>query len=168
MGWLKFFNKTVFNYFKIFISKTLLSARLTKHRRFLGVFTLCLLVVALLGHNAWALGDNPVSWFVYGTLGAAAEAIIWFIGKLLILVVDVMISVAQYNGFANSQPVRDGWLVIRDLCNMFFILILLIIAFATVLRVSKYSISSLFKKVIFAAIFINFSRLICFLIIDFA
>jgi len=50
---------------------------------------------------------------------------------------------------------------------MFFILILLIIAFATILRVERYSFKKLLPKLILMAVLINFSKLICGIFIDF-
>ena len=49
-------------------------------------------------------------------------------GKLLLVIVHLLISVAQYNDFMNSPAVTTGWVIIRDLVNMFFVVILLIIA----------------------------------------
>jgi len=62
--------------------------------------------------------------------------------------------------------VVKGWAIVRDLCNMFFIVILLVIAFATILRVEGYDIKKMVPKLIIMAILINFSKTICGLIID--
>jgi len=51
---------------------------------------------------------------------------------------------------------------------MFFILILLVIAFATILRIESYNYKKTLPKLLIMAVLINFSRTICGLIIDFA
>jgi len=49
---------------------------------------------------------------------------------------------------------------------MFFILILLIIAFATILRVEQYNLKTWLPKLVLMAVLINFSKLICGVFID--
>ena len=106
-----------------------------------------------------------VSLIGYGTIVYVCVSVL---GQLLLVVIDVMVSIAQYNNFINVDPVKMGWLIVRDICNMFFVLILLIIAFATILHIPGYSIKQLFKRVIIFAILINFSKMICGLLIDFS
>ncbi|MEI7620245.1 MAG: hypothetical protein WCJ57_01600, partial [Candidatus Falkowbacteria bacterium] len=115
---------------------------------------------------------NPVhaSWFgdaVAQLIGWIVYAFVYVIGLLIMLVMWVLIKIAQYNDFINASPVQYGWTIVRDVCNMFFILILLIIAFATILRVEKYSFKTLLPKLILMAVLINFSKLICGVFIDF-
>lgn len=122
-----------------------------------------LLMVLLLPKIAFAgvIGD-----FVLEVVGWLAQIILSVVGQLVILVVDVMITVAQYNGFISAAPVTQGWIIIRDLCNMFFILILLIACFGTILHLNSYNLNSLLKKILLAAVLINFSKMICGLAID--
>jgi hypothetical protein len=89
-------------------------------------------------------------------------------GRVLILLMAGVMSVAQYSNLTTAVPVTTGWVIVRDLCNMFFILVLLLIAFATILRVEGYDIKKMVPKLIIMAILINFSKTICGLIIDFA
>lgn len=115
---------------------------------------------------------NPVQagWFgdaVAQLIGWIVYAFVYVIGLLIMLVMWVLIKIAQYNDFINAEPVTYGWTIVRDVCNMFFILILLIIAFATILRVERYSFKTLLPKLILMAILINFSKLICGVFIDF-
>jgi len=101
-------------------------------------------------------------------IGYVISAFVWIIGKILIQLINLVIWVAQYNDFINSNAVKSGWGILRDVCNMFFILILLVIAFATTLNRESYAMKALLPKFIIAAILINFSKLICGIIIDFA
>ena len=96
------------------------------------------------------------------------SVLVSFFGKLLAVVLHVLVYVAQYNNFINEQVVVEGWKVVRDVCNMFFVLGLLIIAFGTVLRLQNYQAKNLLRSFILGAIFVNFSKTICGLILDFA
>ncbi len=64
--------------------------------------------------------------------------------------------------------VRIGWAMVRDVANMFFVVVLLAIAFGTILGVEQYQWNKTLVKMILAAIFVNFSNLICGIIIDIA
>jgi hypothetical protein len=94
-------------------------------------------------------------------------AIISGLGVVLGLVIEVLVRVAQYNDFINARAIEKGWIVVRDLANMFFILVFLIIAFATILRVESYNYKKHLPKLLLMAVFINFSKTIAGLIIDF-
>jgi hypothetical protein len=111
---------------------------------------------------AWA-GDA-----VAKVIGFIISPIIWLFGQLVIMLLNILIKVAQYNHFIHSSAVSYGWTLVRDLCNMFFVLILLVIAFATILRVESYNLKALLPKLIIMAVLINFSKLICGIFIDFA
>jgi hypothetical protein len=112
--------------------------------------------------------------FVLADSGAVATVVGWILspiialfGKLVVLLLDILVSIAQYNDFINSTAVSYGWVVVRDLCNMFFVLILLIIAFASILRIESYNLKTWLPKLIIMAVLINFSKLICGVLIDF-
>src|SRR3989339_659286 len=81
---------------------------------------------------------------------------------------EYFMELAGYNDFMNAPPVKIGWIMIRDLANMFFIVALMVIAIGTVLGVEQYEWKKSLVKLIFAAIFINFSKLILQLVLDFA
>ncbi len=105
---------------------------------------------------------------VADVLAWIAIPIIELLGGLIAVVVRLLIDVAQYNDFINSRVVSIGWVIIRDICNMLFVLIMIFIAFATVLKIEKYSYTKLLGAVFMAAILVNFSKLICGIIIDFS
>jgi hypothetical protein len=62
--------------------------------------------------------------------------------------------------------VNEGWIALRDMSNMFFIVILLVMAFATILKIDAYGYKQVLKRLILMAILINFSKLIVGLVID--
>jgi hypothetical protein len=119
-----------------------------------------------------------VAFFVVGytnaTVGTAIATMIgwvlfgiaWSLGQLLVLMMEILVWIAQWSTFISAPAVGFGWKIVRDICNMFFVVIMLVIAFATVLRVEKYSYEKLLPKLIIMAILINFSKMICGLIID--
>ncbi len=101
-------------------------------------------------------------------IGGLLGMIIGGLGLILSLIIQALVAVAQYKDFIHAPAVSNGWVVVRDVCNMFFVLILLIIAFATILKVENYSYKKWLPKLILMAILINFSKTICGLLIDFA
>ncbi|MEK6837974.1 MAG: hypothetical protein AABX69_04955, partial [Nanoarchaeota archaeon] len=76
---------------------------------------------------------------------------------------------ARYNDFANAQAVKLGWVIVRDICNMFFIVILLISAFSTIIPWDpSLHYKSVVPKLLLMAILINFSRTLIQVLIDFS
>lgn len=53
--------------------------------------------------------------------------------------------------------IQSTWGILRDFVNIFFILILLVIAFATIFNIKNYKASDLLPKLIIIALLINFS-----------
>lgn len=93
---------------------------------------------------------------------------LWFFGQVLSLVIYVLTLVASYNGFLGSPAVQVGWVIVRDICNMFFIVALLVVAFATILNLSSYQWKKMLPQLIISALLINFSKTIAGLFIDFS
>ncbi|MDD5043530.1 MAG: hypothetical protein PHD51_02560 [Patescibacteria group bacterium] len=116
---------------------------------------------------AATIKDSSTATILRLTLGYIVELFIFLGGQLLVLLLKVLKLLAGYNDFIRAEPVQLGWVVIRDLSNMFFILILLVIAFATILRVESYQYKKLLPRLLIMAILINFSKTICGLFIDF-
>lgn len=70
-------------------------------------------------------------------------------------------------GVLDSMTITTGWTVVRDMCNIFFIFFLLLIAFATILRIQKFgNTKALLVKFIISIFLINFSMVIAKIIID--
>jgi hypothetical protein len=106
-----------------------------------------------------------------------------FIGIILDTILSVVGAViAQFAALAGSimiyatdealKPgalpavVTVGWRVIRDLCNMFFILAFIVMSLATILRVESYNYKHVLRNLILGALFINFSQVIAVTIMD--
>ncbi len=117
--------------------------------------------IFLFGHSALAAWDWAIS-LVAGIL----NVFIWALGVILVLVIKGLILIAEYQNFIGSEAVAIGWVIVRDICNMFFVVVLLIIAFGTILHLENYSYKKWLPKLILMAILINFSKTICGLMID--
>ncbi len=109
-----------------------------------------------------------VGGWVTQLFGWLFSALVWILGNFLMVLIRVLVYIAQYNNFIGSEAVIRGWSMVRDLANMFFVVILLIIAFATILRIEKYNYKKWLPKLVLMAVLINFSKTICGLMIDVA
>lgn len=86
--------------------------------------------------------------------------------RLAIFCLAFIIQIAGYNGYLTSTAVNVGWVMVRDITNMFFVVILLLVAFGTILGLEQYEWKKMLVKFFFAAVLVNFSRVICGAIID--
>jgi len=99
---------------------------------------------------------------VAGLLGV----IIGALGLILILVIQGLLVIASFQDFINIPAIVAGWVMIRDISNMFFVVVLIIIAFGTILHIESYNYKKWLPKLILMAVLINFSKTICGLLID--
>lgn len=67
-----------------------------------------------------------------------------------------------------TDMVVVGFNFTKDLANMFFILILAWVGFATILRLKSYEVKSIIPKLVIIALLINFIPVICGVILDIA
>ncbi len=107
----------------------------------------------------------------YAGLGGVVTELLYYIliypfKILLQLELIALTKIAQWSHFTNMSGVNEGWIALRDLSNMFFIVILLVMAFATILKIDAYGYKQVLKRLILMAILINFSKLIVGLVID--
>jgi hypothetical protein len=114
-----------------------------------------------------ATTTNDTHWY-YEVIIDLLQPIISALAWILSLIVGVMVGVASYSTFIGAPAVIHGWKIVRDVCNMFFALIMLIIAFSTIVGYEEYGYKKMLPKLVAAAILINFSKLLCGLMIDVA
>ncbi|MFZ5390890.1 MAG: hypothetical protein ACOZAJ_01265, partial [Patescibacteria group bacterium] len=91
-----------------------------------------------------------------------------FIGGLTVSLIGILIGIVQYNDFINAPAVAKGWVVVRDVANMFVIVVMLVIAFATVFRIEEYQYKKLLSKLLIMSVLVNFSKMLTGFFIDFA
>lgn len=142
-------------------------------RRKLGLVSFVLLASFVL--VVWVVSTNTayaadiLSWdtIVNGISSLILRVAGWFI-SLTFWILKFVIEVSGYNGFIDSPAVTVGWVMVRDVTNMFFVVVLLIISFGTILGLEQYEYKKLLVKLLIAAVIVNFSRIICGIIIDVA
>ncbi len=140
-----------------------------KKMMFFGIF-LMILAVGILIPQAFAHANllDKTTDVLMEFLAHGAVAMAGFFLKMSIFLLKFVIELAGYNGYLDSPAVQVGWVMVRDITNMFFVVILLAIAFGTILGIEQYEWRKLLVKFVLAAIFVNFSRIICGVIIDVA
>lgn len=106
--------------------------------------------------------SDGVTWLVVQVL----EGLVSVLGKILIALIALLVWVGTYNNFLDVPGVVIGWNVMRDIANMFFVVLLLLISFGTILRSGKYQLNKSLMGVLAAAVLVNFSKTITGLLID--
>ena len=94
------------------------------------------------------------------------DRVLTALGYVLLWASAAVIYIGQYNDFINSQAVSKGWVVARDLANMFFIVIMLSIAVFTIVGNEQYGFRKNLVRMIGVALAVNFSKTICGIMID--
>ena len=100
-------------------------------------------------------------------VGTVLQWSVMAIGQITVVLVHLLIKVAQYNKIVDSEAVSQGWVILRDVVNMFFIVILLVIAFGTIFNIQQYTYKAMLPRLLIMAVVINFSRTIAGIFIDF-
>ncbi|MEN9621608.1 MAG: hypothetical protein RLZZ67_42 [Candidatus Parcubacteria bacterium] len=142
------------------------------------ISTLCIVAVLLIApHFAHAL-VNPfssvdiITSFVTGGVGLLLEVLILPLASGMLalggLLLDVAINFSLHTAyiFSLSPAINLGWTIVRDLCNIFFIFVLIYISLGTIVRGTSFGTKDLLTKVIIAALVINFSLFITKAVVD--
>ncbi|MFH1187345.1 MAG: hypothetical protein V1688_00625, partial [bacterium] len=123
------------------------------------ICALGLVLIILLPNRVLAyVGEDAINWVFY-----------WignFFGLLVTFLVGFLMRVAAYNDFTTSTAVQTGWKLMRDVCNMFFIVIMMLIAVSTIIRYEAYNYKKILPTLLIKAVLINFSLMFCGLLID--
>ncbi|MDP2741776.1 MAG: hypothetical protein Q8O66_03790 [bacterium] len=110
-----------------------------------------------------------------GTIVAITELVQMILTILFKL--SSVIFEAIYNSPDLNQPITTGggviavtvihgWAIVRDFANMFIVLGFVVIGIATILRIREYEAQKKLLPLIIVALLINFSLLICGIVID--
>ncbi|RJQ30118.1 hypothetical protein C4565_00935 [Candidatus Parcubacteria bacterium] len=85
------------------------------------------------------------------------------------LVKFTLVDLNMYVADPAANPIADiGWRVSRDIANLGFVLLTVIMAFMTIIRVQSYGAKKLLLNLIIAAVVVNFSFVIAGTLIDFS
>jgi hypothetical protein len=120
----------------------------------------------------WSVVPNMVS-YVFAGMGLVVGVILVTISSIFSIIaaslfewlLTILKSLGCYSCMENPI-IALGWPKIRDLGNMVIILGFVVIGIATALRFKDYEAKKLLGKLIIAALLINFSLLICGIVID--
>ncbi len=92
-----------------------------------------------------------------------AQGVGWII---LTLIKIILIPILHYDGFATSRIIGLGWSLVRDVVNMFVVVVLLVIAVMTIVGSPKANWEQQIPRLFIYVIAVNFSRTICGLLLD--
>lgn len=108
--------------------------------------------------------STAVGWVLDTILGAIAA----LLGVITALAGSIFSDAVGQVLIVTDMPsvVNTGWAIVRDVCNMFFILVLIVLALAAILRLEKYDYKTLLGKLILMAILVNFSKVIAVTIMN--
>ncbi|MBI5530270.1 MAG: hypothetical protein HY918_02095 [Candidatus Doudnabacteria bacterium] len=97
---------------------------------------------------------------ILGTLIGLVQEFVYAVFFYLIApLIQAMLSIHVYTD-TFAAVIYPGWEVVRNICNIFFVIALIIIAMATLFRVDSYQFRSLLVQLILAALMVNFSLVI--------
>ncbi|MBI4049337.1 MAG: hypothetical protein HY395_00770 [Candidatus Doudnabacteria bacterium] len=99
--------------------------------------------------------------FIVDLLNRMIAGLTAIAGRILTYVLELIIVKAEM-----PQIVTAGWKIVRDIMNMFFVLIMIVISLATILGLENYNYKKLLTKLILMALLINFSQIIAVTLID--
>jgi hypothetical protein len=101
------------------------------------------------------------------TLADFAFSIASILTQGIVLLIDAMVPIMTYNGFVKNPIVTNGWAITRDTVNMFYVIVLIAIAFGTIFGYGKFKWQQQVPHLLIFAIVINFSKTLCGIMIDF-
>lgn len=105
---------------------------------------------------------NGVFLFVINAVGFIGGTLFSWAGALTNLTLSLNFDIL------NNPMIGVGWGIARDLTNLGFVLFIIIIAIATILRIQQYEAKSTLGKLIAVALLVNFSLLFAGVFIDFS
>ena len=128
---------------------------LIRPRKKLGWISFVFLAFAIF---ATVLATTPTAFAFWDTVAEIIASFCLLIAtlfmKLTIFVLTFIIQIAAYNGYLDSTAVNYGWVMVRDVTNMAFVVILLLIAFGTILGLEQYEWKKMMVKFVLAAILV--------------
>jgi hypothetical protein len=92
--------------------------------------------------------------------------LVGILGQAALILVDFLIKVVSYTNYMSSPAVTIGWVVVRDIANMFFVAMFLVIAIGTIVNPGRFQGMRAIVRLLLYAIFVNFSKTIAGLCID--
>jgi hypothetical protein len=147
---------------------------ISKHKTLVGSVFVLIVGFGLFGptHETWAasslweFSQAPLATMILW-ISLAISYVTAALGQMILGLIEmIIVPILQYNGFSDSPTISLGWSLVRDVVNMFVVIVLLFIAITTILGNAKKPWQDLLPKFLLAVILVNFSRTICGLLID--
>ncbi len=139
---------------------------------FVAIATVAVYMAPVQAQQLLGPATDDSNWSFFGPIILLITSLLYNIVQLLLTfdstLTTMMIQFAQYNNFVLANPVTTGWPLVRDVCNMFFILVLLIVAFATIIGYEPFDYKKTVPKLLLMSVLINFSKTLVGLMIDFS
>lgn len=116
-----------------------------------------------------------LAWYFKSAIG---KEILYGAGSLVLAISKILFDISSTifetvgssallkKAITQDQTVRDGWAIVRDFANMFIVLGFVVVGIATILRIRTYEAQKTLLPLILVALLVNFSLLICGIIID--
>ena len=114
----------------------------------------------------WDTLTTPTAW-----LNALIYPFFLFFSWIVNLAAGIFVWVVDATTFTklmNAGAIYEVWIVVRDFLNIFFILVLLFSAFATIFQLDKYEYKKTIPTLVIMALLVNFSFPIARFVIDLA
>lgn len=111
--------------------------------------------------------------FFLGTISDAMQGLMYILAMIASLLFWIGAQLIAFFLSLNTAIfdiplVEVGWKIVRDIANLGFVLAIIVIAVATIVRYEEYGTKKLLPKLIAAAILVNFSLTIGAVFIDFS
>lgn len=94
-------------------------------------------------------------------------SIAYVVAQIGATIISINLNPSIISAVLKHDAVYQGWIIFRDVANLLFILILLIVALGTIFRSETYNIKKSLYKFILVIFLINFSFMIAGIFIDF-
>ncbi len=129
---------------------------------------------AMLGVGKIAIDGYLPDWLgdaFFGVINALATFFMMFARTFFYIGTELFANVLSSDfiraTITRDNPIfQDGWAITRDFANMFIILGFVVVGIATILRLQEYQAQKVLLPLIIVAILVNFSPLLCGIIID--
>ncbi|MEK9154474.1 MAG: hypothetical protein AAB596_00135 [Patescibacteria group bacterium] len=108
------------------------------------------------------MGMGSIKASVVGWAATGIGYVMAWIASVLFTIAGFLVSLAikMNMHIIDSPTVKIGWSIVLNFANLGFVLAIIVIAFATILRQESYGVKSVLWKLIVAALLVNFSLVI--------
>ena len=113
-----------------------------------------------------SIWSGDIACFILAAINYAIDGLAWIPTNIASGLFNILVEKNKSDFITTNAAVTFGWGVARDTANLFFIIILIISALATIFDLASWHIKSVLGKFILIALLINFSMVIGKFVID--